>query len=123
MHGPQTSAMPDSDYALRIGALIRTLRKDRGWNLDTLAGLAGMHHPTLSRLERGFGQDVKVSTLRRLAQALDVTVHDLLPPEEGAWTAYQDDVAPGRCPTPPSQAPCWPAPPATTALLERLYHA
>lgn len=123
MTGIQLGATPDSDYALRIGVLIRSLRKARGLSLDTLAGLAGMHHPTLSRLERGFGQDVKVSTLRRLAQALDVAVHDLLPLEAGAWAVYQDDAAPNLHPLPPPPAPCWAAPPSTTALLERMYNA
>lgn len=115
---PPTDSGVDADYAVRIGALIRDQRIAHDLTLQELAGFAGMHHPTLSRLERGYGGDVKLSTLRRLARALRVSVTALLP--EGQPSR---DAAPGERASPTEGG----GPTATTAplltILERMYDA
>ena len=101
------SDVDDATYAVRVGALIRDRRIAHDLTLQELAGLAGMHHPTLSRLERGCGGDVKLSTLRRLARALQMPLPALLPEGQAG--------GPTR--------PCETAPAVQAMILERMYHA
>ena len=56
---------------------LRILRKDRGFTLKALAELSGVHYVSLARLEAG-KFDPRLSTLRKLAKALKVTVYDLI---------------------------------------------
>ena len=56
---------------------LRTLRLERGLSLRTLGVMAGIHAVSLVRLEAG-KYDPRLSTLRKLAQALEVSVCDLL---------------------------------------------
>ncbi len=56
---------------------LRTLRLERGWSLRTLGVMAGIHAVSLVRLEGG-KFDPRLSTLRKLAQALEVSVCDLI---------------------------------------------
>lgn len=56
---------------------LRALRVKRGLSLRTLGGMAGIHAVSLVRLEAG-NFDPRLSTLRKLAQALDVSVCDLI---------------------------------------------
>lgn len=53
------------------------LRKARGWSQQDLGIRAGIHGMTISEIERG-ATDPKASTLKRLAEVLNVTVDDLL---------------------------------------------
>ena len=56
---------------------LRTLRLERGLSLRTLGVMAGIHAVSLVRLEAG-KYDPRLSTLRKLAQALEVSVCDLI---------------------------------------------
>jgi transcriptional regulator with XRE-family HTH domain len=59
-----------------LGERIRTLRKQRGVNQDDFAHLAGIHRTHVGMLENA-KIDPKLSTLLRVARALDVKVSDL----------------------------------------------
>ena len=56
---------------------LRKLRLERGLSLRTLGVMAGIHAVSLGRLEGG-KFDPRLSTLRKLAQALEVSVCDLI---------------------------------------------
>ena len=57
--------------------MLRRIREARGYSLRALADRVGMSHVALFRLEAG-QTDPRLSTLRRLAKALKVTVADLI---------------------------------------------
>ena len=59
--------------AVTVGSLLRGEREARGWTLGDLAARSGIAAPNLSRLERGLA-DVRLSTLRRAANALGVDI-------------------------------------------------
>ena len=56
---------------------LRELRLEKGLSLRTLAVLAGIHAVSIMRLEAG-KYDPRLSTLRKLAGALEVSVCDLI---------------------------------------------
>ncbi len=56
---------------------LRQIREAQGYSLRALANKVGMSHVALFRLESG-QTDPRLSTLRRLAKALRVTVADLI---------------------------------------------
>jgi DNA-binding XRE family transcriptional regulator len=60
-----------------IGQKMKELRLVRGYSIEALAQKAGMKRPNLSRLESGKHQP-SLETLERLAEALDVTVAEIL---------------------------------------------
>lgn len=57
--------------------MLRQIREGQGYSLRALAGKAGMAYPALFRLESGEA-DPRLSTLRKLAKALNVTVAELI---------------------------------------------
>lgn len=71
-HGIEVSA---EDQA--IGKRLRHVRRRRGKSLETVAGLAGIHHSFLSRLERGERAFTRRGLLENLAAALSCSVADL----------------------------------------------
>ncbi len=56
---------------------MRRLRLNADLRQEDLAHRAGIHYTTLRRIETGKA-DLTFSTLRRLAEALDVTVSELV---------------------------------------------
>lgn len=56
---------------------LKLVRENQGLSLRTLAVLAGVHYTSLVRLEAG-RYDPRLSTLRKIAEALGVRVKDLL---------------------------------------------
>ncbi len=56
---------------------LKCIREQQGLSLRTLAVMAGVHYTSLVRLEAG-RYDPRVSTLRKIAEALGVEVQDLL---------------------------------------------
>lgn len=60
-----------------IGERVRHVRRRRGKSLETVAGLAGIHHSFLSRLERGERAFTRRGLLENLAAALSCSVSDL----------------------------------------------
>jgi transcriptional regulator with XRE-family HTH domain len=65
-----------TDSATRLGARVRTLRRERGLTLKALGRSAGLSHPFLSQLERGLARP-SVSSVERIAHALEVPVRAL----------------------------------------------
>jgi transcriptional regulator with XRE-family HTH domain len=55
-----------------VGANVREQRKRRKWTQEHLAHEAGMHINEISRTERGI-RDLRVSSIVRIARALDVS--------------------------------------------------
>lgn len=56
---------------------LRVLREQRGLSLRRLAEVAGLHYVSLVRLEAG-AFDPRLSTLRKLSEALGVTIAELI---------------------------------------------
>jgi transcriptional regulator with XRE-family HTH domain len=57
--------------------MLRQIREAQGYSLRALADKVGMAYPALFRLESGEA-DPRLSTLRKLANALNVTVAELI---------------------------------------------
>lgn len=67
--------MSDPDPA---GAMVHRLRLEHGITQEALAFRANITIASLSRIERGAVADPKVSTLRKIAKALDMSTAELL---------------------------------------------
>ena len=75
---------------------LRKLRLERGLSLRTLGVMAGIHAVSLVRLEGG-KFDPRLSTLRKLAQALEVNVCDLIDqPQTKGGKSHGTDQKKGR---------------------------
>lgn len=71
-------ALDEPDLAqVSLGAEIRRRRKQHGLTLANLAAQAGISHPFLSQLERGYARP-SMTTLERIARALDTTQVSLM---------------------------------------------
>lgn len=64
-----------------LGKRIRELRTARGWTATELGRRAGISRVTLSKLERGFQTDMRLSSAIAVAKALDVSVEQLVDTE------------------------------------------
>lgn len=60
-----------------VGRIIHVMRKERGLRQSELAALTGLKQPNLSRIENGLVVP-RQSTLRKVAEALDVELKELL---------------------------------------------
>jgi XRE family transcriptional regulator, fatty acid utilization regulator len=67
------------DAAQHLGLMLRTLRLEAGMTQEDLARAAQLHPTEVSRLERA-ERDPRLSTLVRLAAALQVPLGELLDP-------------------------------------------
>jgi transcriptional regulator with XRE-family HTH domain len=63
--------------AKRLAMRLKRLREERGLTQDRLAKRSGVSHGYLARLEIGM-HDPSLSTLKKLAKALKVTVAELV---------------------------------------------
>lgn len=59
-----------------IGAVIKRLRKEKGWTQPQLASRVGIHQSNITRLERG-KQNLDAENLKAVAHALGRTVTQL----------------------------------------------
>src|SRR3712207_3496002 len=57
-------------YLARIGTLIRTARKHRGWTQQQLADVLNTSQSAINRIERGH-QNLTLETVARIGEALD----------------------------------------------------
>lgn len=73
---PRHRRAPDA-LAARVGARVRTLRRDANYTFDAFVEETGLGRGYISELERGLVVPT-VGTLARLAAALEVTVADLV---------------------------------------------
>lgn len=68
---------PD-ELLLALGARIKRERRRRQLTQGDLGAKAGTHQSTISAVEAGDG-DIRVGTLMKIAQAMELTIADLLP--------------------------------------------
>lgn len=64
-----------------MGHLIREFRKEQNFSIEKLAAQIGIHRDHLGRLERGEAQNPRADTLRKIADALNITLSKLLDDE------------------------------------------
>jgi transcriptional regulator with XRE-family HTH domain len=64
-----------------LASNLRTARRRAGMTQAELASAAGVGTGTVARLELGEMEDPRISTVRKLAHALDVGLLDLIPAE------------------------------------------
>jgi transcriptional regulator with XRE-family HTH domain len=68
------------DIQIRFGVRLRQVRQDQGISQEKLAELAGLHRTYVSSIERG-ERNVSLVNIERLAQALGVSMGELMPDE------------------------------------------
>lgn len=68
--------VPDDD-AVRFGAIVTRLRRERGWTLAELSRLSGLNATWLGVLERG-GNIPSLATIFRLAEVFGVESAELV---------------------------------------------
>jgi transcriptional regulator with XRE-family HTH domain len=73
---PRHRTKPDA-LAKAVGARVRKLRDEKGWNFDAFVEECGLGRGYVSELERGMVVPT-VTSLAKLARALEVTVADLV---------------------------------------------
>lgn len=61
-----------------LGKHLRTLRKRAGWSQRQFAGMVGIHHSYLARLENGEAASPAAELLQRMAEVLEIDTADLL---------------------------------------------
>jgi transcriptional regulator with XRE-family HTH domain len=86
---------PESVYQ-RIGAIIRSKRRQQEWSQVTLAQRLGISRATLANIETG-RQRILVHQLYSLASVLQMKTEELLPPMQSAsaGTDWKDLPMPG----------------------------
>jgi transcriptional regulator with XRE-family HTH domain len=72
---------PEVAAEFDVGERLRTLRRFRRCTLQTVAERSGLSESFLSQVERG-RSNASIASLRRIADALGVTMADLFEPEE-----------------------------------------
>ena len=78
--------LDDSERMQRLGSKIRTLRKERGLTLKSLAHSSGLSHPFLSQVERGVARP-SMSSLHQISEALGTNASWLLAGSENTREA------------------------------------
>ena len=70
---------PDRQFELqrRLGERVRKLRGRQGWSQEDLADNCGLHRTYVGSVERG-ERNVTLNSLDTLAQALEVTIADIV---------------------------------------------
>ncbi len=80
--------LSDAEFAARLGAHLRNVRKQLGLSLNDVERMTGGEYKAsvLGAYERG-ERAISVPRLARLADCYGVTLEELLPPEEGGLAA------------------------------------
>ncbi|MCY4665988.1 MAG: helix-turn-helix domain-containing protein, partial [Acidimicrobiaceae bacterium] len=78
--------LDDAERIRRLGAKIRTLRKERGLTLKALAQMSRLSHPFLSQVERGLSRP-SMSSLHQISEALGTNASWLLAGSENTREA------------------------------------
>lgn len=71
-----------SDVLERFGDRLKEVRQAAGVSQERLAELAGLHRTYVSTVERGL-RNISLLNIQKLAEALDVSLADLMPPRAG----------------------------------------
>jgi len=82
-----------TDELIILGEQIKKLRTDKGYTIRTLSEMTHIDKMQIVKIEAGKA-DVKFSTLCKLATALNVTLHELIPIAANASTAI-DNISKG----------------------------
>lgn len=61
-----------------IGEVVQKLRQDKGLTQEELAVKSGVSYTSLVKIERGQVENPTIKTLKKLADALEVSVDDIL---------------------------------------------
>ena len=61
-----------------LGKKIKELRKNKGWSQQKLAETAGLAFNTIARMEQGIGESPNLKTLVKLADALEISIDNLV---------------------------------------------
>jgi len=77
MNAPLTSAQQESAYLAQLGERVRAWRNSHGTTRKALASASGVSERYLAQLEAGQG-NISVLLLRKLAQAMHVSVESLV---------------------------------------------
>ncbi len=67
---------------MAISEQLRRIRERKGWTQNHLAVVSGVPQPSIWRLENGLILNPKTSLLRKLAEALEVSMEYLLTEDE-----------------------------------------
>ena len=70
------------EEAVVLGYNVERLRKDQALTKTMFANMANISRPTLNKVENGEAVNIQLSRLCRIAEALNVTVVDLLTPPD-----------------------------------------
>ncbi len=61
-----------------IARNIKRLRKEKGFSQDRLSKEADVTYHTIAKLESGDNDNPTIQTLQKIAEALDVSINDLI---------------------------------------------
>lgn len=64
-----------NELTIKVGARIRTLRKEQGYTQEQLAFEANMHPAQIGHIERGV-QSPTIDTLEKIIKALNVSIQE-----------------------------------------------
>ena len=67
---------------MEIRDILAAKLEEKGWSQNLLAERAGINQGQISRILGGQRQELRLTTLRAIAKALDCRTIDLLPPED-----------------------------------------
>lgn len=77
-----------------IAKIVKTLRVKRGWTQKDLAVKTGLDACYLGHVEQGFRTDLSLSTLKKLANAFEVSLDVLAGQEEDTRTVVVQEERP-----------------------------
>jgi transcriptional regulator with XRE-family HTH domain len=69
---------PNSSNSVSLASKIARLVKERGWNQEEFARIAGLNRQTVRQIMQEGGRNLRNSTVSACAKALGLTVNDLL---------------------------------------------
>lgn len=81
-----------------VGSRVRTLRAERQMTLQVLAERSGLSKGLLSKLENQDAPNPSLETLQKVAQALEITLSDLLDTERVLARRFLPDKEPAWVP-------------------------
>ena len=70
--------IPYEEYIATIGKTIHALRAEKGMSLRSFSLMVGVHYNQILHIEQG-KVNPSLKTLYRIAEGLEVDIHDLLP--------------------------------------------